>query len=301
MATFTNNLQTIRSAIYGKDMRQAIYEALRSLSDSIETTEDNMVFMLEGMFPKQITIDVDADDDNPTNYTHSLLSYNIPKTQYDPSEDGLLIWLKTTDSDEYDILLGKGLDYGVTEEDDYVRITFGTLDTPASERDSYRFKIYKNNGKKTIADYIKNYPATMHGEYVKTSLTVVCFQPESGQHILLSDTPFKPISGDIFDPDKDGLMIWRNDTEFIPRDNYIIVKPNEFATLNGISRNGSGGNDVIVYFDETKISFAIGDKVSFNIYKKPATAAASLTYGTTVGMSVGMTSAYQGTSEEVTD
>ena len=141
----------------------------------------------------------------------------------------------------------------------------------------------------------------MHGEYVKTSLTVVCFQPESGQHILLSDTPFKPISGDIFDPDKDGLMIWRNDTEFIPRDNYIIVKPNEFATLNGISRNGSGGNDVIVYFDETKISFAIGDKVSFNIYKKPATAAASLTYGTTVGMSVGMTSAYQGTSEEVTD
>ena len=99
-------------------------------------------------------------------------------------------------------------------------------------------------------------------------------------------------------------MTWTSDNEY-----YAIVRGKSIqpdvvgkhwgsTIIRGVTEDGG---DVVVTFGALDVPAAKRDKFRFTIYKYTTTAAASLTYGTTVGMSVGMTSAYQGTSEEVTD
>lgn len=105
------------------------------------------------------------------------------------------------------------------------------------------------------------------------------------------------IAANAFDRDKDGLLITRarnGASKFIASPYYTLYSDADYfedpEDIHG---------DTIVAFGN--VGFEHTDTVRLWIYKKPTSAAASITYGTTVGMSVGMTSAYQGTSEEVND
>lgn len=105
------------------------------------------------------------------------------------------------------------------------------------------------------------------------------------------------ITANAFDRDKDGLLITRarnGTSKFIASPYYTL-----YSDADYFEDPEDVHGDTIVAFGN--VGFEHADMVRFWIYKQPTTAAASLTYGTTVGMSVGMTSAYQGTSEEVTD
>ena len=121
---------TLMSAALLNKMEDGIAQGVSSAA----AAHDYLLYALNGLFPRRTSTDVSA---------QGLYSYRIPRSQYDPSNDGLLIWLKTTDSDEFDVLLGVNLDYGVTEDGGDVVVTFGALDVPAAKRDKFRFTIYK--------------------------------------------------------------------------------------------------------------------------------------------------------------
>lgn len=94
MASIDDNLETIRTAIYGKDMRQAIYESFRYLSDMSEISA-YIKSAFAGVFPE---IPVMNTIENVT--TSSTLYGQTPyfllnKGEFDCTIDGLLVWKNT--------------------------------------------------------------------------------------------------------------------------------------------------------------------------------------------------------------
>lgn len=95
------------------------------------------------------------------------------------------------------------------------------------------------------------------------------------------------ISDDVFDPETDGLFVWRNDTELIAKSLYSlsrVLKPDENVTTWATNT--------------TKLDLQDGDKVEFLIYKNSA---ATVTAGESIGLKAGATTAVSGVATPVED
>ena len=112
----------------------------------------------------------------------------------------------------------------------------------------------KNYTEQTTLDwtsYIISSYKSMYPEYTENVITQTVEEMSS----FTSETPFEIIPASDFTADKDGLFITQNGKLFL-KDWYTF----DF-TIPNTTR---------IFFDTTKVSFTIGDKVKFRIYKKPA-------------------------------
>ena len=108
------------------------------------------------------------------------------------------------------------------------------------------------------------------------------FYTNSGDSWFIYD-----ISDDVFDPETDGLFVWRNDPELIAKSLYSlsrVLKPDENVTTWATYK--------------TKLDLQDGDKVEFLIYKNSA---ATVTAGESIGLKAGATTAVSGVATPVED
>ena len=90
MASVEANLETIRTAVYGRDMRQAIYELFRYVTDTYETSA-YIKGALMGFPQLTLTNILDTVTTSSTLYGASPY-YNIPDSRFDCENDALLVW-----------------------------------------------------------------------------------------------------------------------------------------------------------------------------------------------------------------
>ena len=90
MASVEANLETIRTAVYGRDMRQAIYELFRYVTDTYETSA-YIKGALMGFPQLTCTNITDTVTTSSTLYGASPY-YNIPDSSFDCEKDALLVW-----------------------------------------------------------------------------------------------------------------------------------------------------------------------------------------------------------------
>lgn len=95
MSNFLADLETIRTAIYGKDMRQAIYDCLNFLQTG--SGGGYIKLSLDSVFPEWIKTVVDEIVTEESTLYGNDPYILVPSSAFDPSRDGLLVWRNRTE------------------------------------------------------------------------------------------------------------------------------------------------------------------------------------------------------------
>lgn len=136
MATIDENLATIRTAVYGRDMRQAIYEALTYLTN-INRPSLYIKDALAG-FPEYSLHNIgEYVSENSTLYGASPY-FLIPTESFNHKVDGLLIW-----KNGGELVRKAWYTFDTNSAPGYTKIVFNLYEY-FEETDSVIFSIYKN-------------------------------------------------------------------------------------------------------------------------------------------------------------
>lgn len=147
MSSIETNLEKIRTAVYGKDMRQAIYEALLYLTDMNETSA-YIKGALMGFPQLNVTNTIETVTTSSTLYGASPY-YNIPNASFDCAVNGLLVW-----KNGKQLIPKSYYTFDTTTVIGFVKIDFNLPNFFDSD-DTVTFAVYKSTAidKKTQAQY----------------------------------------------------------------------------------------------------------------------------------------------------
>ena len=113
----------------------------------------------------------------------------------------------------------------------------------------------ENFAEQTQLDWTAYIISAFNAMYPDYTESVITQTVEEGSSFT-SDTPFEILATDDFTKESDGLFITQNG-KLMLRNYYTFDSTHPGATW--------------IFFDKTKVSFAIGDIIQFRIYKKPFT------------------------------
>ena len=147
MSSIETNLEKIRTAVYGKDMRQAIYEALLYVTDMYETSA-YIKGALMGFPQLKVTNTTENVTTSSTLYGPNPY-YNISTASFDCAVNGLLVWKNGNQ-----LIPKSWYTFDTTTVLGFVKIDFNPS-LIFEDGDTVTFAVYKSTvtDKKTQAQY----------------------------------------------------------------------------------------------------------------------------------------------------